>query len=75
MSWNANSSDIITIKDGINKLLDDGYKIINEDIVSKRDSNRFIKVFTLQNRGSSLVICNLAFDSSGHLEDFFCIKP
>ena len=59
----------------INKLLNDGYKIINEDIVSRTDSNRFIKVFTLQNRKSSLMICNVSFDSSGIPDDMNCVEP
>ena len=59
----------------INKLLNDGYKIIKEDIVSREDSTRFIKVFTLQNRKSSLIICNVSFDSGGRFDDVYCIKP
>ena len=75
VSWNANSKDILTIPDGINKLLNDGYKIINESIVSGQDTNKFITVLTLQDRSSSLIICNISFDSSGYFDDFFCIKP
>ena len=59
----------------INKLIENGYKIISEDIVSSSDSNRFIKTFTLQNKKSSLIICNVAFDNDGFLDDYRCIKP
>ena len=59
----------------INKLIENGYKIISEDIVSSSNSNRFIKTFTLQNKKSSLIICNVAFDSDGYPEDFSCIEP
>ena len=59
----------------INKLIENGYKIISEDIVSSSDSNRFIKTFTLQNKKSSLIICNVAFESDGYYDDFYCHKP
>ena len=75
VSWNANSSDIITIKDGINKLLDDGYKIINEDTVTRQDSLKFIKTFTLQKRNSSIIICNIKFGRYGEFNDLECTKP
>ena len=44
VSWSAISDDM----NSVNKLIEDGYKIISEDIVSKQSSTRFIKVFTLQ---------------------------
>lgn len=71
VSWSAISDDM----NSVNKLIEDGYKIISEDIVSKQSSTRFIKVFTLQNRKSSLIICSLVFDSDGYLDDVKCVKP
>ena len=71
VSWSAISDDM----NSVNKLIEDGYKIISEDIVSSSDSNRFIKTFTLQNKKSSLIICNVAFDNDGFLDDYRCIKP
>jgi len=59
----------------INKLIENGYKIISEDIVSSSNSNRFIKTFTLQNKKSSLIICNVAFDNDGYPDDFSCTEP
>ena len=45
-SGSATSNELSSI----NKLIENGYKIISEDIVSRSDSNRFIKTFTLQNK-------------------------
>jgi len=70
-SGSATSNELSSI----NKLIENGYKIISEDIVSRSDSNRFIKTFTLQNKKSSLIICNVAFDNDGFLDDYRCIKP
>ena len=44
MSWSAISDEM----NSVNKLIEDGYKIINEDIVKTQNSRRFTKVFTLQ---------------------------
>ena len=68
------SSAIPNELSGINKFTEDGYKIISEEIVAQEVSNSFIKTFTLQNKESSLVICNFAFGSDGYLDDFECIK-
>jgi len=70
-SGSATSNELSSI----NKLIENGYKIISEDIVSRSDSNRFIKTFTLQNKKSSLVICNITFGNDGFLDDYRCIKP
>ena len=70
-SGSATSNELSSI----NKLIKNGYKIISEDIVSRSDSNRFIKTFTLQNKKSSLVICNIAFDNDGYPDDFSCTEP
>ena len=70
-SGSATSNELSSI----NKLIENGYKIISEDIVSSSDSNRFIKTFTLQNKKSSLIICNVAFDSDGYFDDFSCTEP
>ena len=70
-SGSATSNELSSI----NKLIENGYKIISEDIVSSSDSNRFIKTFTLQNKKSSLVICNITFGNDGFLDDYRCIKP
>ena len=59
----------------VNDLLKDGYKIINEDIVSRTDSTSFIKVLTLQNRNSALMICTVAFDAGGIPLDENCVEP
>ena len=48
VSWSAISDEL----NSINKLIENGYKIISEDIVSSSNSNRFIKTFTLQNKKS-----------------------
>ena len=69
------SSAIPNELSGINKFTGDGYKIISEDIVANEVSNSFIKTFTLQNKKSSLIICNVAFDNDGFLDDYRCIKP
>lgn len=71
VSWSAISDEL----NSINKLIENGYKIISEDIVSSSNSNRFIKTFTLQNKKSSLIICNVAFDSDGYPDDFSCTEP
>jgi hypothetical protein len=65
MSCSAISDEM----NSVNKLIQDGYKIINEDIVKRQNSRRFTKVFTLQNKKSSLIICSLLFDSDGYLEE------
>ena len=70
-SGSATSNELSSI----NKLIENGYKIISEDIVSSSDSNRFIKTFTLQNKKSSLIICNVAFDNDGYPDDFSCTEP
>jgi len=75
VSWNANSKEITTLTDGINKLLDEGYKIINEDTVTRQDSLKFIKTFTLQKRNSSIIICNIKFGRYGEFNEFECTKP
>ena len=75
VSWNANSKEITTLTDGINKLLDEGYKIINEDTVTRQDSLKFIKTFTLQKRNSSIIICNIKFGRYGEFIDLECTKP
>ena len=71
VSWSAISDEL----NSINKLIENGYKIISEDIVSSSNSNRFIKTFTLQNKKSSLIICNVAFDRDGYPDDFSCTEP
>ena len=65
----------LTRETTINDLLNNGYKIINVDLVKESGSRIFIKVFTLQDRNSRLIICNLKFDHNGYLDDKFCIKP
>ena len=75
LSLLSSGSAISNELSSINKLIENGYKIISEDIVSSPDSNRFIKTFTLQNKKSSLVICNVSFGSDGFLDDYRCIKP
>ena len=70
-SGSATSNELSSI----NKLIKNGYKIISEDIVSSSNSNRFIKTFTLQNKKSSLIICNVAFDNDGYPDDFSCTEP
>ena len=72
-SGSATSNELSS--NSINKLIESGYKIISEDIVSSSNSNRFIKTFTLQNKKSSLIICNVAFDSDGYPDDFSCTEP
>jgi hypothetical protein len=72
-SGSATSNELSS--NSINKLIESGYKIISEDIVSSSNSNRFIKTFTLQNKKSSLVICNITFGNDGFLDDYRCIKP
>tara|TARA_X000000368_G_scaffold409647_1_gene391946 strand:+ start:207 stop:461 length:255 start_codon:yes stop_codon:yes gene_type:complete len=71
MSCSAISDEM----NSVNKLIQDGYKIINEDIVKRQNSRRFTKVFTLQNKKSSLIICSLLFDSDGYLEEVKCVLP
>ena len=71
VSLSANSDELSSI----NKLIENGYKIISEDIITRQDSKSFIKTFTLQNKKSSLIICNVSFDSGGYLNDFSCLKP
>ena len=71
VSLSANSDELSSI----NKLIENGYKIISEDIITRQDSKSFIKTFTLQNKKSSLIICNVSFDSGGYLDDFSCLKP
>ena len=75
LSLLSSGSAISNELSSINKLIENGYKIISEDIVSRSDSNRFIKTFTLQNKKSSLVICNITFGNDGFLDDYRCIKP
>ena len=70
-SGSATSNELSSI----NKLIENGYKIISEDVISRSDSNRFLKTFTLQNKKSSLVICNITFGNDGFLDDYRCIKP
>ena len=72
-SGSATSNELSS--NSINKLIESGYKIISEDIVSSSNSNRFIKTFTLQNKKSSLIICNVAFDNDGYPDDFSCTEP
>ena len=76
LSSNANSDVKLTSETTINDLLNDGYKIINEDIVKRNDSKHFLKVFTLQASNSSLIICTVGFDNEGMLDSkTICIKP
>ena len=75
LSLLSSGSAISNELSSINKLIENGYKIISEDIVSSSDSNRFIKTFTLQNKKSSLIICNVAFDNDGYPDDFSCTEP
>ena len=71
VSWSAISDEM----NSVNKLIEDGYKIINEDIIKIQNSRKFTKVFTLQHRNSSLIICSLFFDSDGYLVWVKCVKP
>ena len=69
------SGNLLAERTTVNDLLKDGYKIINEDIVSRTDSTSFIKVLTLQNRNSALMICTVAFDAGGTPDDMNCVEP
>jgi hypothetical protein len=71
VSWSAISDEM----NSVNKLIEDGYKIINEDIIKIQNSRMFTKVFTLQHRNSSLIICSLFFDRDGYLDWVKCVKP
>ncbi len=70
LSWSAVSDEM----NNMNKLIEKGYEIIDEDIVSTNDTLQFTKVFTLQLR-YSLIICSLVFSSDGDLDNTNCIKP
>ena len=71
MSWSAISDEM----NSVNKLIEDGYKIINEDIVKTQNSRRFTKKFKLQNKKSSLIICSLLFYNDGYLDEVKCVLP
>ena len=70
LSWSAVSDEM----NSVNKLIEKGYEIIDEDIVSTNDTLQFTKIFTLQLR-YSLIICSLVFSSDGDLDNTNCIKP
>ena len=70
LSWSAVSDEM----NNMNKLIEKGYEIIDEDIVSTNDTLQFTKIFTLQLR-YSLIICSLIFSSDGDLDNTNCIKP
>ena len=70
LSWSAVSDEM----NNMNKLIEKGYEIIDEDIVSTNDTLQFTKIFTLQLR-YSLIICSLVFSSDGDLDNTNCIKP